>query len=159
MVSIYLGLPWIPFNNTTLWYRRLYGSPEFYLTTQHYGIEGFKGVRCDEPGNSSHTDKIFRNLIKSNRNQIVFTIFRLIWNQMDIRFILNQSEKGLIIFNMISKIFLCVFHVNKYFGIFPDACLGKTEKMFSVLNKRGKNVTSFFSFKLCIRVSYFYIYM
>ena len=27
-----------------------------------------------------HTEKYFRNLIKSNRNQIVFTIYRLIWN-------------------------------------------------------------------------------
>ena len=27
-----------------------------------------------------HTEKSFRNLIKLNRNQIVFTIFRLIWN-------------------------------------------------------------------------------
>ena len=27
-----------------------------------------------------HTEKYFRNLIKSNRNQIGFTIFRLIWN-------------------------------------------------------------------------------
>ena len=27
-----------------------------------------------------HTEKSFRNLIKSNRNQIVFAIFRLIWN-------------------------------------------------------------------------------
>ena len=28
-----------------------------------------------------HTEKSFPNLIKSNRNQIVFTIFRLIWNR------------------------------------------------------------------------------
>ena len=28
----------------------------------------------------STQEKFFRNLIKSNRNQIVFTIFRLIWN-------------------------------------------------------------------------------
>ena len=27
-----------------------------------------------------HAEKSFRNRIKSNRNQIVFTIFRLIWN-------------------------------------------------------------------------------
>ena len=27
-----------------------------------------------------HTGKSFRNLFKSNRNQIVFTIVRLIWN-------------------------------------------------------------------------------
>ena len=35
------------------------------------------------------TQKSFRNLIKSNRNQIVFTIFRLILNQMDIRLVPN----------------------------------------------------------------------
>ena len=35
---------------------------------------------------------LFRNPIESNRNQIVFTIFRLIWNQMDVRLIQNQSE-------------------------------------------------------------------
>ena len=30
-----------------------------------------------------HTKKSFRNLIKYNQNQIVFTIFRLIWYQTD----------------------------------------------------------------------------
>ena len=34
-----------------------------------------------------HTEKSFRNLIKSNLNQIVFTIFRLIWNQTDLRLV------------------------------------------------------------------------
>ena len=34
----------------------------------------------------------FRNLIKSTRNQIVFTIFRLIWIQMDARLNPNQSK-------------------------------------------------------------------
>ena len=28
-----------------------------------------------------HTEKSFQNLIKSNRNQIVYTIFGLIWNR------------------------------------------------------------------------------
>ena len=41
-----------------------------------------------------HTEKSFRNLIKSKRNQIVFTIFRLIWNQKDVRLVPNQSEIG-----------------------------------------------------------------
>ena len=31
------------------------------------------------------TEKYFRNLMKSTRNQIVFTIFRLIWNKTDVR--------------------------------------------------------------------------
>ena len=40
------------------------------------------------------TEKSFRNLIYSNRNQIVFTIFRLIWKQMDVSLVSNQSENG-----------------------------------------------------------------
>ena len=32
----------------------------------------------------AYTEKSFRNLIKSNRNQIVFIIFRLIWKQKEI---------------------------------------------------------------------------
>ena len=58
----------------------------------------------------------FRNLIESNRIQIVFAIFRLISNQMDIRLVPNQSENGKynlipIWFNKISKRFLCVWAV------------------------------------------------
>ena len=61
-----------------------------------------------------HTEKHFQNLIKSTRNQIVFTIFRLIWIQTEDRLDPNQSENGkynLISgwFNKISKIFLCVY--------------------------------------------------
>ena len=47
-----------------------------------------------------HTEKSFLNLIKSTRNQIVFTIFRLIWIQMDVRLDPNQSENGK--YNLIS---------------------------------------------------------
>ena len=47
-----------------------------------------------------HTDISFRNLIKSNQNQIVFVIFLLIWNQADVRFVPNQSENGK--YNLIS---------------------------------------------------------
>ena len=43
---------------------------------------------------SVHTVKYFRNLIKSTQNQIVFTIFRLIWNQTDVRLVPNQLENG-----------------------------------------------------------------
>ena len=65
-----------------------------------------------------HTEKSFRNLIKSSRNQIVFTIFRLIWNKTGVCLDLNQSENGkynLILgwFNKISKRFLCV-HWEKF---------------------------------------------
>ena len=36
-----------------------------------------------------HTENFFPNLIKWTQNQIVFTIFRLIWNQMDVRLVPN----------------------------------------------------------------------
>ena len=59
-----------------------------------------------------YTEKSFRNLIKSNWNRIVFTMHRLIWNQMEVRLVLNQSENGKynlisVWFNKISKKFLC----------------------------------------------------
>ena len=41
----------------------------------------------------SHKEKSFRNLVKSNRNQIVFTIFRLIWNQTDVRLLFQINRK------------------------------------------------------------------
>ena len=41
-----------------------------------------------------HTEKYFPNLIKSNPNQIVFTMHRLIWNQMDVRLDPNQSKSS-----------------------------------------------------------------
>ena len=41
-----------------------------------------------------YSEKSFRNIDKSNRNQIVFTIIQSIWNQMDIRLVPNQSENG-----------------------------------------------------------------
>ena len=59
-------------------------------------------------------ENIFPNLIKSNRNQIVFTIFRLIWNQTNVCLDPNLWENGeynLISgwFNKIQKIFLSVY--------------------------------------------------
>ena len=64
-----------------------------------------------------HTENFFRNLIMSTQNQIVFTVFPLIWNQTNVRLVLNQSEKGnynLISrwFNKISKKFLFVYAVH-----------------------------------------------
>ena len=41
-----------------------------------------------------HTGESFRNLIKSSRNQIVFTILRLIWNQINVRLVQNQWVHG-----------------------------------------------------------------
>ena len=40
--------------------------------TQHYSIEGFEGFIITETG--LHTENFFQNLIKSNWNQVVFTI-------------------------------------------------------------------------------------
>ena len=59
------------------------------------------------PGGAFHTDKIrtdknsgthrefFRNIVKSNRIQIVFTIFRLIWNQTVVHLVPNQWNQVL----------------------------------------------------------------
>ena len=40
-----------------------------------------------------HTYKSFRNLLKSNLNQIVFIIFRLIWHQMEFRSVEKINHK------------------------------------------------------------------
>ena len=40
----------------------------------------------------THTEKCFRNLFKSNRNRIVFTMHWLIWYQTDVLLVPNQSE-------------------------------------------------------------------
>ena len=60
-----------------------------------------------------HTAKPFRSLVKSSRNQILFTIFRLVLNETDICLVPDQSENGKynlisVRFNKISKIILCV---------------------------------------------------
>ena len=61
---------------------------------------------------SAHTEKSFRNLIKSNWNQIVFTIFWFIWHQIDIR--LAQNQSGNDEYNLISVCFSKTIH---YTGI------------------------------------------
>ena len=50
-----------------------------------------------------HTHKFFRSLIKSIWIQIVFTNFRLIWIQTDVRSVPNQPENGK--YNLISGLF------------------------------------------------------
>ena len=54
-----------------------------------------------------HTEKSFRNLIKSNRNQIVLTIFRLIWNETDVLLVSNQSVHSK--YNLISVRFNAIW--------------------------------------------------
>ena len=43
--------------------------------------------RIEVESNRAHAEKYFRNINKSNRNQIVFTIFRLIGIQTDVRLV------------------------------------------------------------------------
>ena len=74
------------------------------------------------------TEKYFRNLIKSTRNQIVFTLFQSIWIQTNFRLDPNQSENGkynLISgwFNKISKKFHCVSLMGRLFGLFVQFIL------------------------------------
>ena len=59
---------------------------------------------------NAHLEKSFQNLIKSIRNQIVFTTSPLILNQTDVHLVPNQSESGE--YNLISDWF------NKIFKIF-----------------------------------------
>ena len=60
----------------------------------------------------SYAGKYFPNLNKSNRNQIVFTMQQLIWNQTDtVHLVPNQSVHGKynliwVLFNNIPKIFV-----------------------------------------------------
>ena len=78
--------------------------------------------RCD-----ARTDKSFLNLIKSNQNQIVFTIFPLIGNQTDVRLVPNQSVYGKynqtsVWFNNISKSICCpVYYIGPSKSIEPSA--------------------------------------
>ena len=46
--------------------------------------------------NVPRTEKYFRNLIKSNRNQIVFIILRFIWNQTDTVRLLFQINRCMV---------------------------------------------------------------
>ena len=70
--------------------------------------------RADVHSDTLHTQKSFRNLIKSTQNQIVFAIFQLIWIKTDVRLDSNESENGkynmiLVWINKIPKSFLYVY--------------------------------------------------
>ena len=54
--------------------------------------EGTRALNATDPS-AIHTEKSFRNIIKSNRNQIVFTIFWLIWNQTEVRLLFQINRK------------------------------------------------------------------
>ena len=66
-----------------------------------------------------HPEKYFRNLVGSKRNQIVFTILLLIWNQTRFSLTPNQSENGKnnlisVWFEKIAKIFACVYGCSQH---------------------------------------------
>ena len=100
-----------------------------YLSRFEYHLRVFVAI------GSMHTGKSFRNLIKWNRNQIVFIIFRWICNQTDVRLVPNQTENGIyklisVSFNKISKRFLCVYTLVKETG---EQGFGL---LFSILKKK-----------------------
>ena len=86
---------------TTKIHLRLPRDPSTSPTTRHVSL--FSQFQL-------HTEKSFRNIIASNRNQIVFTNFWLIWNQTDgFRLVPNRSINGNhnLISGWFNKISLC----------------------------------------------------
>ena len=63
-------------------------------------LVAINAIPVEALGKRAHTEKSFRNLIKSNRNQIELIIFWLIWIQTEVRLDPNQSENGK--YNLIS---------------------------------------------------------
>ena len=89
---------------------------------------------------SLHTDKSFRNLNKSTWNQIVFTIFRLIWNQTDVRLVPNQPQIGE--YNLISVWFNKIW---KDFSVYTYTLRnngGPGDMEASVSNENKENILS-----------------
>ena len=71
-----------------------------------------------------HAGKYFRNLLESDGDQIVLTIFRLVWNQMDVCLVPDRSEDGecslsSVEFGVIFGRFLCVYPVFDCSYTFP----------------------------------------
>ena len=93
--------------------REEFGNSWFYFLIKKDRNVGCKFVQ-NYRKNMVQTWYTQRNLIISNWNQIVFTIFRLIWNQTNVRLTPNQSENcnynlNSVWFIKISKRFL---HMN-----------------------------------------------
>ena len=71
-------------------------------------ISAFWGWKASLPSVDLHTEESFGNLFKSNRNQIIFTIFQLIWNQTDtvrLLFQINWKMVNTILFRFVTKRF------------------------------------------------------
>ena len=63
-------------------------------------------------------EKSFQIFVKSNRNQTVFTFFRLIWYQIEFRLVTNESGTGKynlisVLLDKIPRIFLRVYVLGK----------------------------------------------
>ena len=89
---------------------------------------------------SKDTDKSFRNFIKSNQNQIILTIFQLIWIETNVYLVPNQSENGKynlisVWFKNTSKRFLCVCTKYRSFG--RGRFTPQTNLLFLHYNCRG----------------------
>ena len=73
---------WTVLCHTIHFYYESYQYQQYNVDTRRLscGKRETSGVEESHITQCVHTEKSFRNLIKSTRNQIVFTIFRLIWN-------------------------------------------------------------------------------
>ena len=121
----------------------------------------FSGRKIGQITVRFYTEKYFRNLIKSYRNQIVFIIFRLVWNRKWTASVCvpNQSKNRK--YNLISvwiykiqrRFFLCVLcgvetnsgqtrktiretGVSRQNGV-PNKCAPQTPQFYSVVMVRG----------------------
>ena len=116
----------------------MFGTWTFHPCQRTAHIDKDKKFECHTSFYTTciHTEKSFRNLIKSTRNQIVLTIFWLIWIRTDVRLDLNHSENGKynlisVWFNKISKRFLGLVDPSRnrlssteYFKIIFSVILG-----------------------------------
>ena len=88
-----------------------------------------------------HTEKYFRNLVKSTWNHIVFTIFRLIWNQAQVRLVSNQSVHGKynLIWDRFNKIWWARVGKSTDFGASVSVAFQHTENYFPNRIKSNPN--------------------
>ena len=80
-----------------------------------------------------------RNITKSNRNQIVFTMHRLIWNQTEVRLAPNQSGNGK--YNLIS---FDLMRFLKDFCLHNEACPCLKEREHLPCSLRNVSSTSWY---------------
>ena len=88
-----------------------------FIGLKSWCLMSFIGLKTSFMSSDAYTEKSFRNLVKSTRNQILFTIFRLIWNKTGVHLDPYQSENGK--YNLISVWFNKIYwaknlmsHVN-----------------------------------------------